>query len=349
MVETATAVEVGLSAAIVTITNHQPMILCANNIAGDITSNPVSSLDQLDDTPPSLPFGRFDPLHHRTLESGLRQWVEEQTTLKLGYVEQLYTFGDRGRYKRDEDDGHVISIGYLALTRLPDISSPAAPIGAHSDWYHWYDFLPWEDWRNGKPAIIDQMIIPALRKWAKHDEQLPQADDTRPLPRLTRLRLAFGLDGIVWDDERALERYELLYEAQLVQEARLDSKDKTPVETYKQLALQHTGRVMAFDHRRILATAIARLRAKLKYRPVIFEVMPDCFTLTSLQETVEAISGRHLHKQNFRRLVETAELLEATGASLSQQRGRPAALYRFRRAVLEERPAPGLRVSLRTA
>ena len=93
-----------------------------------------------------------------------------------------------------------------------------------------------------------------------------------------------------------------------------------------------------------MATAIARLRGKLKYRPVIFELMPPSFTLTALQETVEAISGRHLHKQNFRRLVESSNLVEPTGTMLAQPRGRPAALYHFRHEVLGERPAPGLRV-----
>ena len=99
---------------------------------------------------------------------------------------------------------------------------------------------------------------------------------------------------------------------------------------------------MRFDHRRILATAISRLRAKLKYRPVVFELMADDFTLTELQRTVEAISGRHLHKQNFRRLVEGAALVEPTGGTAPQKRGRPAALFRFRREILKERPAPGL-------
>ena len=70
---------------------------------------------------------------------------------------------------------------------------------------------------------------------------------------------------------------------------------------------------MRFDHRRILATAIGRVRAKIKYRPVIFELMPDEFTLFELQRTVEAILGPHLHKQNFRRLVEGAGLVEPTG------------------------------------
>ena len=101
---------------------------------------------------------------------------------------------------------------------------------------------------------------------------------------------------------------------------------------------------MRFDHRRVLATAISRLRAKLKYRPVVFELMPAEFTLTELQRTVEAISGRHLHQQNFRRLVDNGALVEPTGDSMQQKRGRPAALFRFRREVLKERPAPGLRV-----
>ena len=324
MADISSAVEVGLSAAIVTIHKNNPVILCADYELSDVLS---------------LPYGRFDPLKHRTLEAGLRLWVEAQTALRLGYVEQLYTFGDRGRAKSTAPAGdtHVISVGYLALTRFDAEQN-------NDGWRYWYDFLPWEDWRNGKPALIDTLILPALREWAQGDKRSSPAYDLHLLPRLTRLRLAFGTDGIQWDEERVLERYELLYEAGLVREATIDG---TVSATPQLEELQrHTGRAMVFDHRRILATAIARLRAKLKYRPVIFEIMPDCFTLTALQETVEAISGRHLHKQNFRRLVENAELVEPTGASLSQQRGRPAALYRFRRAVLEERPAPGLKVTL---
>ena len=70
---------------------------------------------------------------------------------------------------------------------------------------------------------------------------------------------------------------------------------------------------MMFDHRRILATAIARLRGKMKYRPVVFELMAPQFTLLELQRTVEAISGVRLHKQNFRRLMADQGLVEGTG------------------------------------
>ena len=104
---------------------------------------------------------------------------------------------------------------------------------------------------------------------------------------------------------------------------------------------------MMFDHRRILATAIARLRGKMKYRPVVFELMPPSFTLLELQRTVEAISGMRLHKQNFRRLVEGQGLVEGTGKVATYARGRPAELFRFRREVLSERPAPGVRLGSR--
>jgi hypothetical protein len=99
---------------------------------------------------------------------------------------------------------------------------------------------------------------------------------------------------------------------------------------------------MALDHRRILATALGRLRGKLNYRPVVFELLPEEFTLLQLQGVVEALAGLRLHKQNFRRLVERAGLVEGTGRHESSPRGRPAELFRFRREVLRERPAPGV-------
>ena len=72
--------------------------------------------------------------------------------------------------------------------------------------------------------------------------------------------------------------------------------------------------------------------------------MPEVFTLLELQKTVEAMLGPHLHKQNFRRLVESTGLVEPTGDQRFRTGGRPARLYRFRRDVLLERLAPGVRV-----
>ncbi len=306
-------VSIGLSAAIVSVANERPSVLVVRHPGNE----------------DALPFGPFDPRNHRTLDSGLRKWVGEQTLLDLGYAEQLYTFGDRGRHLPTPDEGaRVVSVGYLALTR--QASELKAPDTLWSDWYRYF---PWEDWRDAQPAVIDQIIAPALRQFAKAAPNAQTAEARRE-----RTRLCFGFDGLAWDEEKVLERYELLYEAGLVQEALRDGRK--PVVAKLPPAL---GAGMTFDHRRILATAIARLRGKMKYRPVVFELMPPGFTLLELQRTVEAISGIRLHKQNFRRLVEDQGLVEGTGKFSVQTRGRPAELFRFRREVLRERPAPGLR------
>jgi hypothetical protein len=331
-----TSVEIGLSAAILAIDRMEPRIV---TIA---TGSDAAGGGDGVDVRPLLPLGPFDPVAHRTFEVGLRAFVAEQTGLDLGYVEQLYTFGDRGRHKRQSDTHpHIVSVGYLALTRLSE-TIPADRDARGMQWSGWYGFLPWEDWRDGRPSVLDADVLPRLRDW------VGQGDDTAGaswLPdRAARLRLAFGLDDFPWDEERVLERYELLYEAGLLAESVADGR--RPADA----TAPPLGRAMRFDHRRILATALARLRGKIKYRPVIFELMPPSFTLTELQTTVEAISGRHLHKQNFRRLIEGAELVEPTGQTAAPTGGRPAALYRFRRKIFQERPAPGIRVaSMRSA
>ncbi|WP_395174305.1 NUDIX hydrolase [Roseibium alexandrii] len=318
------SIEIGLNAVIVSVAGGMPQIVHVEEPEKDMAD--------------SLPFGPFDPLHHRTFEIGLRAWVENQTALRLGYIEQLYTFGDRGRHRVSGDEGpHVVSVGYLALTRqTPDSEETLSR--HHSAWRSWYDYFPWEDWRAGRPDLLDTDMLPALKSWA--EEPPAEGEPPRALARSERVRLAFGTGGTDWDEERALERFELLYEAGLVAEAKRDGRPAA----LKRDEIPPFGISMEFDHRRVLATAISRLRGKLKYRPVIFELMPSAFTLTDLQNSVEAISGRHLHKQNFRRLVENADLVEPTGATSTATGGRPAALFRFKHQLLSERPAPGLRV-----
>ncbi len=309
-------VEIGLSAAIVSITDKGPQVLVVRH---------PSDID-------ALPFGPFEPLRHRTLESGLRTWVQEQTRLEFDYAEQLYTFGDRGRHLLGPGEGpRVVSVGYLALTRATnELKAP------DTFWREWYRYFPWEDWRDKKPDSIQDIIVPALKQFVKADRALSEQ-------RRSRMRICFGLEGLNWDEERVLERYELLYEAGLVDEAKRDGR----LPAGQKVPETPLGISMMFDHRRILATAIARLRGKMKYRPVVFELMPPAFTLSELQRTVEAISGIRLHKQNFRRLVEDQGLVEGTGKFARMARGRPAELFRFRREVLGERHAPGLRLGAR--
>jgi hypothetical protein len=299
--------EAELTAVLVAVTEGEPQVL---------TIREGSLL-------PSGPFVSED----RTLQAGLRGWVERQTGHPLGYVEQLYTFADRDRSA--EDTGRrVISISYLGLTRQARATGRDQP-----SWRVWYRYFPWEDWREGAPAVIAKVIAPRLRAWAA---EAPTPAIRRA--RQQRIRITFGLGDLPWNEELVLQRYELLFEAGLVAEALLraggDAAEALP------------GEAMLHDHRRILATGIARLRAKIKYRPVVFELMPASFTLLQLQRAVEALAGQGLHKQNFRRLVEQQALVEETGEVTSETGGRPAKLFRFRERVLQERAVAGTNLPL---
>lgn len=318
-----TSVVIGLTAVIFAVAGERPLAL--------VRRDPKSGLA-------ALPFGPFDPAAHRTFELALRAFVAEQTGFELGYVEQLYTFGDRGReapraHLSDDDVARVVSVGYLGLAPAP----LDAPGGVWADWYR---FFPWEDHRCGRPRALDEALAPKLREWADAAE-----GQGRRAARWDRARSAFGLGGADWNEERVLDRYELLYEAGLAPEAEQDDLraggGAPPSLTPAPLA-PGLGEPMASDHRRILATAVQRLRGKIKYRPVLFELMDAQFTLSALQSAAETVLGVRLHKQNFRRAVAASGLVEGTGEKETATGGRPAELHVFRREALRERPALGV-------
>ena len=302
-------ITVGLNAVIISVRDDEPRVLT------------VADASEL----PMLPSGALDPESDRTLELGLRGWVQHQTGRELGYVEQLYTFGDQDRDPRERAGGpRMLSVAYLALTQ----DLPAEAAGGH--WMSCYGFLPWEDWRNERPVVLEE-IGRALDTWARQARS--GAERAR---RSERTEICFGLGGAGWDGYRVLERYELLYGAGLTHESWADKGRRPPA------SVPLFGKPMAHDHRRILATGLARLRGKLRYRPLVFELIEDQFTLAHLQRVVEALAGLRLHKQNFRRLVERGGLVEKTGRIDTRTGGRPAELFRFRREVLRERRAPGV-------
>jgi len=269
----------------------------------------------------ALPSGPFES-GHRSLQTGLRSWVERQTHHPLGYMEQLYTFADRDR---TQDGARVISIGYLGLTREAPATGAQDP-----GWRNWYRYFPWEDWRDGAPALMTS-IYERLAAWGG-----ASADPVERRMRQQRIETLFASSHRHWNEEDILQRYELLYEAGLVPESGRNRPVLDPL----------PGEPMMHDHRRILATGIARLRAKIKYRPVVFELMPESFTLFRLQRTVEALAGQRLHKQNFRRLVVQQGLVEETGRVSTETGGRPAKLMRFRREVQQERAFAGSKLPI---
>ena len=260
-----------------------------------------------------LPNGLLAPLRH-SLQAGVRMWVAKQTSQPMGYVEQLYTFVDTRR--QNEQGLPVLYVSYLGLVR------EAADSILHPDakWQDCYGYFPWEDLRTDggqRDAIVSR-----LRIWANSAD----TEEVRQ-KRLKRIHLCWGVEPENWSEEYVLQRYEMLYESGLIAEA---------VEPQENFNFALTGQPMRHDHRRVLATALSRLRAKIKYRPVIFELMPPEFTLLQLQNSVEAISGRLLHKQNFRRQIQQQNLIEPSDTSVSGSKGRPAQLYRFRDDVLPE-------------
>ncbi len=304
------AVEIELNAVLVALTSDHPLVLTLED--GTL-----------------LPSGPFES-EHPTLQTGLRAWVEQQTHHPLGYIEQLYTFADRNRAALPDDARRVVSISYLGLTRERLSAGPRDP-----EWRNWYRYFPWEDWRDGPSPLVIEQIRPRLAAWV---DTIP--DSTARQERQHRIDVNFGSDRDPWNEDLVLQRYELLHEAGLVAEA---ARPGQPV------VQPLPGMPMRHDHRRILATGIARLRAKIKYRPVVYELMPPEFTLLQLQRAVEALAGRLLHKQNFRRLIDQQGLVEETGAISAETGGRPAKLYRFRREVVRERAVGGSKLPLSRA
>ena len=156
----------------------------------------------------ALPSGPFE-FAHRSLQTGLRAWVEAQTGHPLGYVEQLYTFADRGR-AGDAKSPH----SHLDQLSRPDprgsrsarVLRPIGPAGTIIS-----------------PGRINVPVFPArsrrhwrprLRAWAKS-----AATASLQRERWQRAAITFGLDEREWNEELVLQRYELLYEAGLIPEA----------------------------------------------------------------------------------------------------------------------------------
>ena len=262
--------------------------------------------------PARLPSG---PLRddHTSLQAGVRAFAADQTGHRLGYVEQLYTFADLGRGQHDH---RTISISYLGLTR---------EIRRADDWQSLTTLLPWEDQRDPAAVTLVDEMSAALRPWAERDDSAE---------RRRRIAHLFGRDERPWRPELALQRYELLWEAGLVGESP-DAPADTP----------WTGPRMMWDHRRILATGLSRLRAKLQYAPLVAELMPEEFTLGQLQDVVEALIGQRVHTQNFRRSIRQDRLVEAT-ERVVRTGGRPAQMHRFRREVIEDRRQVGTKAPI---
>src|SRR5690606_39530062 len=117
---TSSAITANLVAVVAAVTDGQPRVLTTRDAA-------------------ALPAGPLEQ-SHRSLQAGLRAWVEEQTHHPLGYVEQLYTFADRDRVDESGGACSFISVRHLGLK-----AAPATDDIAGAGWRDWFGDFPWED------------------------------------------------------------------------------------------------------------------------------------------------------------------------------------------------------------
>ena len=132
-----------------------------------------------------LPNGPLMPLH-RSLQAGVRQWVEEQTQQPLGYIEQLYTFVDTNR--RNPEGHALVYVSYLGLVQETQLSQ----LPTQASWQDWYAYFPWENHLDGVPECLLSHIAPALIRWA-----YTATDGIQQHRRCQRVRLCWGID---WAD-----------------------------------------------------------------------------------------------------------------------------------------------------
>jgi len=290
-----------------------------------------------------------------TRETALRELREETAVEEPDYLEPLGSYTQDGRDPRqfaghpDPRTGEWVRTGARVATNaylmlLPQPARLTAQEGEVTDarWTDVYAYLPWEDLRGDEGRRAAQGVLSALGGWAGRG-----GGDARE-----RTGQAFGSGLREWNEERVAERWRLLSDAGLVAEARRDRWGR-PLDG----AGEGFGREMAFDHRRILADALARLRGKIKYLPAALKALAgDEFTLDELQAACEAISGRPLHRANFRRAVaeargdrqtRTPRIVSGTGKRRPRAAGEPGVapeLFRFRPGVVHARLDPSLRL-----
>ena len=281
--------------------------------------------------------------------AALRELEEETGQTEPDYLEELRTYDALGRDPR-QFAGHpdpatgkwisrgtrVVSRAFLALLRKEGRVLKCDPVSdaAACEWVSVYAYLPWEDVRTGAGVTTLRRIRQALEQWA---DAAPAAAREERHRRIDRY---FGLAQ--WNEEEARSRWDLLFEARLVEEAWRDRWGRREPDAPRTLY----GEALAFDHRTMLADALGALRSKIKREPEAARALIGSeFKLSEFQSVYEAVGGRRLYRSNFRRAVSlsSSTIVAPSGQKESPSgRGKPAELYDFEPDALRTRLTPGL-------
>lgn len=287
------------------------------------------------------------------LAAAIRELEEETGLRNPQFIEALDTYDQNGRDPRQFAVGRggrargarVVSKAHIVLHPQVDVLLLARE-GEDAEEPRFdsvYRHLPWEEEFTSAGRRARRSAIDHLLDWAFGDEVKER-----------RVRAAFGV-GEEWNEERAGERFRLLLEAKLVEEAKRDQWGQVRASWKSKLTMP--GEPLAFDHRLMLADAVSRLRGKIKYLPgTLAAIMPEEFTLSDLHRAVMALTGRAIEKSNFWRMFRRdrmAGILEPTGAkevpanrrNARDRRGPEAQLYRFAEDVSQIRFDPAISFS----
>ena len=289
---------------------------------------------------PAWPGAFVDQRVDRTAKDAARRALREEVGRGVvRYLETLDTYDEAGRDPRQfageieagtgrwiERGARIVSKAFLALLDEGDIAiaPESAKEAIRAAWVNVYSLLPWEDLREERGRRLARQLPTRLRQWAAIAPAAEAAE------RGQRIRRAWGRSLAGWNEELANERYALLLEAGLVEEAWRDRWGQVRPDMPR--GTLAPGGALAFDHRRMLADAVARIRSKMRYVPGVLAALAGReVTLPALQGAVEAAAGRKLHASNFRRVVtESHGLLRAAGRQVAGGGSGPrAALYAF--------------------
>lgn len=163
-------------------------------------------------------------LENESLEKAVERELEEETGVKVDYLEQLYTFGEVNRDPRNR----VVAVAYYGLVKKSDFHLYASTDAEDAKWFHWHD-----------------------------------------LPEL------------------------------------------------------------AFDHSQILKFAIERLRGKIRYEPIGFELLDDKFPFSELHKLYESLMGEEVDRRNFKKKFLQLNILTELDEKVSEGKGRPGSLFKF--------------------
>lgn len=313
-----------------------------------------------------------------TRETAIRELREETGTAAPVFFEELKLFDANGRDPRQwagrEENGawvmvgaRVVSHAFLALTSREARTAPmAADDAAAAHWCPITRYLPYEDTRD--PLWVPRMrrLLDVLFTWANGAGESRLASGV-PAARAARIHAAFGhLSMGQWNEELAADRVRLLEEAGLFEEGRRNAWGDVaaPREDLRaalaararprrlagpDMPVPTLGAAMAFDHRLMLATALGRLRGKIKYVPATLAALTGPSpSMADVHAVAQGVAGRGMHRANFHRLLtDSLGLLTPAGPRpRGPGKGRPGPVptaYRYVTGVESLRLDPSIR------